>query len=130
MFHVDITFTLALIALVMGAYLALLAKVHSDNIPTLPCALIGYVVVIIALIVLLFSGLSLVGKSITGYQMHTQMMQLQRSRMMMPMHLQSERMMKILEAHQMPVHSTPKATKNMPMHGKTPLKVHTETIKK
>jgi len=120
MFHTDITFALALIALVLAAYLVLLAKVHTD-VSAIPCTLIGYAVIVIALVVLLFSGFSMVNKTMMGYEMHTQMMQVRHSQMMsdmMPMHLQRERMMRILEEHQ------------MPMHGKTPLKVHTKTIKK
>lgn len=130
MFHVDITFTLALIALVLAAYLVLSAKVHTD-VSAIPCTLIGYAVVVIALIILLFSGISMVNRAMMGYQMHTQMMQLQHGQMMMPMHLQKERMMIMPEAQQM-MHPMPGAvkSKDMPMHGKTPLKVHTKTIKK
>jgi glucan phosphoethanolaminetransferase (alkaline phosphatase superfamily) len=120
MFHTDITFTLALIALVLAAYLVLLAKVHTD-VSAIPCTLIGYAVVVIALIVLLFSGFFMVNKTMIGYEMHTQMMS-----EMMPMHLQRERMLKIREAQQMPMHSMSQvATEDE--HGKKPLKA---TIRK
>jgi|GEM_PF-4661910 len=128
MFHADITLTLALIALAIGAHLALSAKMRTD-ISTLAYTFIGYIVIIVALIILLFSGFSIMGRTMMGYQMHTQMMQLRQGQMMphvTHLYLQRQRMLRNLKAQQMPVHSMPKATKNMPMHGKTP----SETIKK
>lgn len=55
MFHADVTFVLALIALVAGAFLVLSAKVHKE-ISTTPCTVIGFIVVILSIIVILFSG--------------------------------------------------------------------------
>lgn len=63
MFHSDITFTLALIALVAAAFLVFSAKAHPD-IPTLPCKAIGYAVVVIAIVMLLFTGFLTVKRSL------------------------------------------------------------------
>lgn len=117
MFHVDITFTLALIALVLAGRLILSAKVHTD-VSAIPCVLIGYGVTIIALIILLFSGISMVNRTMLGYQMHTQMMS-----EMMPLHMQRERMLRMHEV-QMPMHLMSQVASEE-KQGKKPLKTKT-----
>ena len=93
MFHSDITFTLALIALVSGAFLILSSKTGPD-IKTLPCRIIGHIVVIISLVILLFSGFLVIKKSVFVYQMHAGYMQAYKGHMMrpggMPMHTQKD----------------------------------------
>ena len=76
MFHADITFTLALIALVAAAFLVLSAKAHPD-IPALACQTIGYVVAIIAIVMLLFTGFLTVKRSLVPYPMKMKYMQMQ-----------------------------------------------------
>jgi uncharacterized membrane protein YdbT with pleckstrin-like domain len=112
MFHVDITFTLALIALVLAAHLVLTAKVHTD-VSAISCTLIGYIVVVIALIILLFSGFSMVNKAMMSYETHQMMSE------MMPLHLQRERMLRMHEV-QMPMHLMSQVTEKE--HGKKPIK--------
>jgi hypothetical protein len=55
LFHSDLTFVLALIALAMGALVLLKAKKFAD-LGTKPCRVIGYLIVILALLALIFSG--------------------------------------------------------------------------
>jgi exosortase/archaeosortase len=76
MFHADITFTLALIALVAAAFLVLSAKTH-PNIPTLACKTIGYAVAVIAIVMLLFTGFMTVKTSLITYPMKMKYMMMQ-----------------------------------------------------
>ena len=71
MFHADLTFVLALIALALGASLILSAKTHSE-ISTVLCQLAGFTVVILAIITLFFSGYILIAKTATVYRMQSQ----------------------------------------------------------
>jgi len=55
MFHADIIFVLALIALAAGALLVILSKTRSD-VMTVICKIIGFVVIVIAALAILFAG--------------------------------------------------------------------------
>lgn len=68
MCHADITFVLALIALSAGALLVLFAKAHKE-IPTRPCIVIGYVVVGLSIIIILFSGYKMLRSCTSKCQM-------------------------------------------------------------
>ena len=84
MFHSDITFTLALIALVVAAFLVLSAKVHPD-IPTLPCKAIGYTVAVIAIVMLLFTGFLTVKRSLIPCPMKMKYMMMHHMQMQQQM---------------------------------------------
>jgi hypothetical protein len=75
MFYAGIIFVLALIALVAGASLIFKTKFHKE-VPAGPCSFIGYAVIVLSTIVILFSGYGM----FRGYFMHRTMM-----RKMMPM---------------------------------------------
>ncbi len=66
MFHADITFTLALIALVSGAFLVLSARTQKD---TMSCKIIGHAVAIIAIVILLFSGYCVIKRAVNVHHM-------------------------------------------------------------
>ncbi len=72
-FHADITFVLALIALASGALLILLAKTKSDII-TATCRVIGFIIIVISALILLYSGHNMVKKHIFKHAMMPGMM--------------------------------------------------------
>ncbi len=74
MFHADITFVLALIALATGGFLILFAKIHKDIAAGI-CSAIGYVVAVLAIIALLFSGYGILRTHTVKHQMMFNMMQ-------------------------------------------------------
>jgi len=81
MFYSGITFVLALIALVAGASLIFKIKFHKE-VPAGSCTFIGYAVIILSIIVILFSGYGM----LKGYFMRRDMMrQIMRRGKMMPM---------------------------------------------
>lgn len=91
MFHADMTFTLALIALVSGASLILATKKHAE-IPTLSCQIIGYTVSVLAIVILLFSGSLMVKGSLMRHHMHSAIMQMHKGhRMHKPMYMHGQR---------------------------------------
>jgi hypothetical protein len=69
MFNAGITFVLALIALVAGASLIFKTKFHKE-VQAGFCSFIGYAVIVLSIIVILFSGYGMV----RGYFMHRGMM--------------------------------------------------------
>jgi hypothetical protein len=85
MFHADLTFVLALIALTMGASLILSAKTHPE-ISTALCQLAGFTVIILAIITLFFSGYTLIAKTATTYRMQSQGMMMQQMPLLQPGH--------------------------------------------
>jgi hypothetical protein len=66
MLHSDITFLLALIALVAGSFLVLTAKLHTDK-NFAPCKVIGYCVAILAVIILIFTVYPTIRSISCGY---------------------------------------------------------------
>jgi len=72
-FHADITFALALIALASGALLILLAKTKSDII-TAACRVIGFIIIVISVLILLCSGHDMIKKHIFKHAMMPGMM--------------------------------------------------------
>lgn len=107
MFHADITFVLALIALVAGASLILSVKSHK-GLSTGSCTFIGYAVIILSIIIILFSGYGM----LRGHFMHRAIM-----RRMMHRGKRTPCMMmrKMQKPGQMPMQG-PMKKKGMPMH--------------
>lgn len=75
MFHADITFVLALIALATGGFLVLFAKIHKD-ISTGICTVVGYVVAILAILAILCSSYGMFRSHVIRHQMMANRMQL------------------------------------------------------
>jgi len=67
MFHSDLTFVLALMALAMGVFLVLTAKKNAE-LGTKLAKFFGYIIVILALLAVIFSGYCAARSS---YLMHT-----------------------------------------------------------
>jgi hypothetical protein len=66
MLHSDITFLLALIALVAGSFLVLTTKLHADKSFVI-CKVIGYCVAILAIIILIFTVYPTIRSISCGY---------------------------------------------------------------
>ena len=74
MFHADITFVLALIALATGGFLVLFAKIHKD-ISTGICSVVGYAVAILAILAILCSSYGMFRSHVVRHQMMANRMQ-------------------------------------------------------
>lgn len=102
MFHADITFVLALIVLVAGAFLLFFTKTQKE-IPANLYKFIGFAVVILSIIMILCSGYRMVQwHFIRGRMMcHAKMMRMMQKPMFSPM-LQKSKM-------KMPLRKAPKS---------------------
>ncbi len=89
MFHADITFVLALIALAAGALLVISSKTRSD-VMTVICKIIGFVVIVIAALAILFAGHIIIRSHLIK---HVMMYNIIHKRKMMP-GMMHHRMMK------------------------------------
>jgi len=92
MFHADITFTLALIALAFATMILMKAKKFAE-LGVSGCKFFGYVVAVLAIIMLIFSGYSTVRQSIFMCKLHSRMSRMMHRKMMKRRHYPMVRVM-------------------------------------